>query len=286
MSPFFFSDLVWMWNACVFLLPQCKLLAPTTTSIHLCYPQDLGTALRLLWENCPHCLWPTSGAFPSQTNQLADWSYFPQPLVAVASSPHGCTQITGTTLASLHATYATLAFLLADSLLRMLWNQCQHLFCSHNLHNHQRTTWQTPSICSFRASDGSNWQWQPRVSRCLNYTLPSTSYPEKKAQNHRHDLLEDFTLSHRFHVDSRWTFDLFFLGVSPANSLSRIHVESTWSPPGVHLSIWTPPQNTGKYEFSKPDSIWTPHGLITFYCIISFSINNKKSAQAWIEHST
>jgi len=97
---------------------------------------------------------------------------------------------------------------------------------------------------------------------------------------------EDFTLSHRFHVDSRWTFNLFFLGVSPANSLSRIHLESIWSPPGVHLSIWTPPWNTGKYEFSKPDSIWTPHVLITFYCIISFSIKNKKSAWAWIEHST
>ena len=62
---------------------------------------------------------------------------------------------------------------------------------------------------------------------------------------------EDFTLSHRFHVDSRWTpggflesrwtFDLFFLDVSPANSLSRIHLESIWSPPGVHLeSTWSP----------------------------------------------
>jgi hypothetical protein len=101
---------------------------------------------------------------------------------------------------------------------------------------------------------------------------------------------EDFTLSHRFHVDSmwtpggflesRWTFDLFFIGVSPANSLSRIHLESSWTPAGVHLSIWTPPQNTGKYEFPKPDSIWTPHGLITFYCIISFIIKNKKSARA------
>jgi len=78
---------------------------------------------------------------------------------------------------------------------------------------------------------------------------------------------EDFTLSHRFHVDSMWTFDLFFIGVSPANSLSRIHLESTWSPPGVHLSIWTPPWNTGKYEFSKPDSTWINY-ILLYYIII------------------
>jgi hypothetical protein len=57
---------------------------------------------------------------------------------------------------------------------------------------------------------------------------------------------EDFTLSHRFHLDSRWTpggfpesmwsLDYFFFGGSPANFLSRIHVESMWSPVGLHVT--------------------------------------------------
>jgi len=56
---------------------------------------------------------------------------------------------------------------------------------------------------------------------------------------------------------SRWTppgvhleFRQFFLGDNPANFLSRIHLESIWSPSGVQLAsscsiwtTWTPPQN-------------------------------------------
>ena len=56
--------------------------------LHPCLlPQDLRTLLCLLQENLPHCLWHISGAFQSQTNQLMNLSYFPQPLVTVAFSP-------------------------------------------------------------------------------------------------------------------------------------------------------------------------------------------------------
>ena len=64
-------------------------------------------------------------------------------------------------------------------------------------------------------------------------------------------LMEDFTLPHILHVDSTWTqggfpefmssMDHFSLNGSPANPLSRIHVESSWSPVtpsgqhGLHL---------------------------------------------------
>ena len=43
--------------------------------------------------------------------------------------------------------------------------------------------------------------------------------------------IEDFTLPHRFHVE----LDYFFFGGSPAKFLSRIHLESSWSPVVVHL---------------------------------------------------
>jgi hypothetical protein len=33
-----------------------------------------------------------------------------------------------------------------------------------------------------------------------------------------------------------WSLDNFFFGGSPANFLSRIHVESMWSPVGLHVT--------------------------------------------------
>ena len=98
---------------------------------------------------------------PSQARptKLTDSSYFPQPLVMLASSPPAyapySTQITGTTLASLHATYVALASLPTDGLLRILWNQYHHLFRVQNLHNRWRKTRQT-SGPFMPAIDGGN----------------------------------------------------------------------------------------------------------------------------------
>jgi hypothetical protein len=72
-------------------------------------------------------------------------------------------------------------------------------------------------------------------------------YPMKiPGSNEKYPMKEDFTLSHRFHLDSIWTpggfpesmwsLDYFFFGGSPANFLSRIHVESMWSPVGLHVT--------------------------------------------------
>jgi hypothetical protein len=36
--------------------------------------------------------------------------------------------------------------------------------------------------------------------------------------------------------ESMWSLDYFFFGGSPANFLSRIHVESMWSPVGLHVT--------------------------------------------------
>jgi hypothetical protein len=106
--------------------------------------------------------------------------------------------------------------------------------------------------------------------------------PERKGLCQPQDT-EDFTLPHRFHVDSRWTpgqylgsmwsLDNFSLVITQPNFC----LESMWSPCGVCLdsscsiwTTWTPPQNTGKYKFTQPDSIWTPHGLIAFNCVTLF----------------
>ena len=78
--------------------------------------------------------------------------------------------------------------------------------------------------------------------------------------------LENFTLPHRFHVESRSIprvhvdFRQFFFGGSPANFLSRIHVESMRSPAGLQLlhlarqGIWIHPARL------HMDSTW-------IYCI-------------------
>ena len=78
---------------------------------------------------------------------------------------------------------------------------------------------------------------------------------------------EDFTLPHRFHVESMWspgqspesmwTLDIFFLVVAQPIFCP----ESMWTPCGVRLdsscsiwTTWTPPRNTG--NISK-----TPYGV-------------------------
>ena len=73
------------------------------------------------------------------------------------------------------------------------------------------------------------------------------------------------------HVD----FRQFFFGGSPANFLSRIHVESMWSPAGVqllHLDNMDSTSEHREYEFTQQDSIWTPHGFIAFNCLMLFII--------------
>ena len=96
---------------------------------------------------------------------------------------------------------------------------------------------------------------------------------------------EDFTLPHRFHVESMWspdqslesmwTLDIFFLVVAHANFLFRIHVESMWSPVGLqllHLDNMDSTSEHREYEFTQQDSIWSPHGLIAFNCLMLFTI--------------
>ena len=75
----------------------------------------------------------------------------------------------------------------------------------------------------------------------------------------------------RVHVDFRH----FFFGGSPANFLSRIHVESMWSPVGLqllHLDSMDSTSEHWEYEFTQQDSIWSPHGLIAFNCLMLFTI--------------
>ena len=83
------------------------------------------------------------------------------------------------------------------------------------------------------------------------------------------------------HVDSRSTpgvhveFRHFFFGGSPAKFLSRIHLESNRSPPGLqllHLDNMESTSEHGEYEITQQDSIWSPHGLIAFNSVIPFII--------------
>jgi hypothetical protein len=66
-----------------------------------------------------------------------------------------------------------------------------------------------------------------------------------KAENDQWvSIYEDFTLLHRFHVDSMWSPHGF--------------VESMWSPCGVHADF---PLKTDQFYEICVESIWTPHGL-------------------------
>ena len=70
------------------------------------------------------------------------------------------------------------------------------------------------------------------------------------------------------HVDFRH----FFFGGSPANFLSRIHVESMWSPVGLQLLHLDNMDSTSEDRVTQQDSIWSPHGLIAFNCLMLFII--------------
>ena len=73
------------------------------------------------------------------------------------------------------------------------------------------------------------------------------------------------------HVD----FRQFSFGGNPANFLSRIHVESMWSPAGLqllHLDNMDSTLEHREYELTQQDSIWTPHGFIAFNCLMLFII--------------
>ena len=75
--------------------------------------------------------------------------------------------------------------------------------------------------------------------------------------------VEDLTLPHIFHMDSRSTpgvhveFRHFFFGGSPANFLSRIYLESNRSPPGLqllHLDNMESRSEHREYEITQQDS--------------------------------
>ena len=82
-------------------------------------------------------------------------------------------------------------------------------------------------------------------------------------------------------VDSRSTpgvhveFRHFFFGGSPAKFLSRIHLESNRSPPGLQLLHVDNMESTSEhreYEITQQDSIWSPHEFIAFNSVIPFII--------------
>ena len=74
-------------------------------------------------------------------------------------------------------------------------------------------------------------------------------------------------------------FRHFFFGGSPANFLSRIHLESNRSLPGIqllHLDNMESTSEHSEYEITQQDPTWSPHGSIAFNCVMPFIIYNKK----------
>ena len=79
-----------------------------------------------------------------------------------------------------------------------------------------------------------------------------------------------------------WTLDIFFLVVAQ----SIFCLESMWSPVGLqllHLDSMDSNSEQGEYEFTQQDSIWSPHGLIGFHCLMLFILyNNWKWSFSWV----
>ena len=85
-----------------------------------------------------------------------------------------------------------------------------------------------------------------------------------------HDVVDSMSTP-GVHVEFRH----FFSVGSPAKFLSRIHLESNRSPPGLqllHLDNMECTSEHREYESTQQDSIWSPHELITFNSIIPFII--------------
>ena len=70
-------------------------------------------------------------------------------------------------------------------------------------------------------------------------------------------------------------FRHFFFGGSPAKFLSRIHLESNRSPPGLqllHLDNMESTSEHREYEITQQDSIWSLQGFNAFNSVIPFTI--------------
>ena len=110
--------------------------------------------------------------------------------------------------------------------------------------------------------ESMEWGWTPSIP--YGFHMENTGECKDLTR-------EDFTLPHRFHVESMWTLDIFF-GVVAQPIFCP---ESMWSPCGVQLesscsiwTTWTPPWNTGIHPARlHMESTW----IIAFNCLMLFT---------------
>ena len=113
--------------------------------------------------------------------------------------------------------------------------------------------------------------WNVQIPEVHAVSVWSSFLPPKQGHYTPHIFYVDSRLIPGVHMELRH----FFFGGSPANFLSKIHLESNRSPDGLQLLHLDNMDSTSKhreYEITQQDSIWSPHGLIAFNCVIQFTI--------------